>query len=317
MSTQPRHRTPHTEGDTTWRHATDFDQLRATGYWPDWAKAAAPRRRKMTEWILDQARLTDAASSNRTGTGDHGRRDLNRAPSDYVGVDEDPAAARTTGDAAGDRGRIEGKAQATGSAMIRRTPSWARRAHDAGQDGDPRRGSLILSPAALRDPRTGADPRRSRRGDEGRDPRRHVQVHPSQRPPAHGRRMAPSARRSRIRGRAHPHGGDGPAQAQPAARRRRRRRDGPDRRQHDQAPRGAQTRSRHAQRFIEHDDALARSASCPSARRRRRCRRDRRGRCVAAANAAGPGQHRPPPAPAEIEFLDDGQKAELPADPRR
>ena len=95
----------------------DFDQLQ--GHWllaRLGKKVLRPGGRKMTEWILDQARLTDARVVELApGLGITAAEILNRAPSDYVGVDEDPAAARTTGDVVGDRGRIiEGKAQATG-----------------------------------------------------------------------------------------------------------------------------------------------------------------------------------------------------------
>ena len=85
----------------------DFDQLQ--GHWllaRLGKKVLRPGGRKMTEWILDQARLTDARVVELApGLGITAAEILNRAPSDYVGVDEDPAAARTTGDVGPDHRR--------------------------------------------------------------------------------------------------------------------------------------------------------------------------------------------------------------------
>lgn len=79
-------------------------------------KVLRPGGRKMTEWILDQARLTDARVVELApGLGITAGEILKRAPSSYVGVDEDADAARTSSGIVSDRGRvIEGKAQATG-----------------------------------------------------------------------------------------------------------------------------------------------------------------------------------------------------------
>lgn len=95
----------------------DFDQLQ--GHWllaRLGKKVLRPGGRKMTEWILDRARLTDARVVELApGLGITATEILNRAPGDYVGIDEDPGAAKTTGKVVGDRGRvIEGKAQETG-----------------------------------------------------------------------------------------------------------------------------------------------------------------------------------------------------------
>lgn len=79
-------------------------------------KVLRPGGRKMTEWILDQARLTGARVVELApGLGITAGEILKRAPSSYVGVDEDADAARTSSGIVSDRGRvIEGKAQATG-----------------------------------------------------------------------------------------------------------------------------------------------------------------------------------------------------------
>lgn len=95
----------------------DFEQLQ--GHWllaRLGKKVLRPGGRKMTEWILDRARLTDARVVELApGLGITATEILNRAPGDYVGIDEDPDAAKTTGKVVGHKGRVtEGKAQATG-----------------------------------------------------------------------------------------------------------------------------------------------------------------------------------------------------------
>ena len=95
----------------------DFDQLQ--GHWllaRLGKKVLRPGGRKMTEWILDRAGLTDARVVELApGLGITATEILNRAPGNYVGIDEDPDAAKTTDKVVGNKGRvIEGKAQETG-----------------------------------------------------------------------------------------------------------------------------------------------------------------------------------------------------------
>ena len=95
----------------------DFDQLQ--GHWllaRLGKKVLRPGGRKMTEWILDQSRLTDARVVELApGLGVTAAEILKRRPSGYVGVDEDEAAVQTTAKVVSGQGRVvKGKAQSTG-----------------------------------------------------------------------------------------------------------------------------------------------------------------------------------------------------------
>lgn len=307
----------------------DFDQLQ--GHWllaRLGKKVLRPGGRKMTEWILDQARLTDARVVELApGLGITAAEILNRAPSDYVGVDEDPAAARTTGDVVGDRGRIiEGKAQATGlgddsadavvgEAMltmqgdkgkaaildeVRRilSPGGRYAIHELALTPDDLDGATKdeIRVAMSKSIRVNARPLTVAEWhhlleDHGFEVE-HIRtaemglLKPSQLLEDEG-----AAGMARIAGNMIKH---------PAARKR-----------------VLGMRSV----FIEHDDALA-SIGIVARLRDGADAADAADATDAAAaapaaNAAGPGQEAPPAAPRrpEIEFLDDGQKAELPADP--
>lgn len=95
----------------------DFDKLQ--GHWllaRLGKKVLRPGGRKMTEWILDQSRLTDARVVELApGLGITAAEILKRRPSGYVGVDEDEAAVQTTAKVVSGQGRVvKGKAQSTG-----------------------------------------------------------------------------------------------------------------------------------------------------------------------------------------------------------
>lgn len=95
----------------------DFDKLQ--GHWllaRLGKKVLRPGGRKMTEWILDQSRLTDARVVELApGLGITAAEILKRLPSGYVGVDEDEAAVQTTAKVVSGQGRVvKGKAQSTG-----------------------------------------------------------------------------------------------------------------------------------------------------------------------------------------------------------